>query len=268
MNPNLSYRLLNRPIAVEPRFVGALAESIARPQASLVAATDDDIDLPYQLLGQVAVIPVVGTLVHSYAYGPYAGETLYDRIAAGMMAAVADPKAQAIVMHVASPGGEVDGCFELAESIYQMRGEKPVWAICDPYAYSAAYALASAADSIFCPITGGVGSIGVVCMHMEFSKMLEETGIGVTLIQFGDRKTERGPFAPLAAGAQARIQAEVDEIGEMFVDMVARNRGLSTQSVRATQAGTFLGAAAVENKLADAVYAPQAAFSLLERSIR
>ena len=265
MNPTLAYRFLHRPVAVEPRFASPLAEAIARPAAALTLATDDDVSLPYQLVGEIAVVRVAGTLVHSYTRGW--GETSYDTIARGLLAAQADPKAKAIVLHVASPGGEVDGCFELAETIYEMRGGKPIWAICDPYAYSAAYALASAADAIFCPLTGGCGSIGVVSMHVEFSKALVEMGIGVTVVQFGERKTERGPFAPLSEDAQTRIQADVDEIGELFVDMVARNRGLSADQVRATQAGTFLGAAAVEAKLADAVMAPQAAFTLLERSL-
>ena len=265
MNPTLAYRFLNRPVAVEPRFVTPLASSIARPAAALTLAIGDDVSLPYQLVGEIAVVPITGTLVHSYTWGW--DETSYDTIARGLLAAQADPKARAIVLHVASPGGEVDGCFELAETIYEMRGGKPIWAICDPYAYSAAYALASAADSIFCPLTGGCGSVGVVSLHIEFSKAIAEMGLGVTVIQFGERKTERGPFAPLSEDAKARIQGEVDEIGALFVDMVARNRGLTTDWVRATQAGTFLGAAAVEAKLADAVLAPQAAFSLLERSL-
>lgn len=269
MNPALAYRFLQRPLALAPDFaapmVVALYEKAPNPTASLTLSTQDDIDLPYQLMGDIAVVSVAGTLVHNYVFGY--GETTYDSIAGGMVSAIANPNARAIVMHISSPGGEVDGLFELADMVYGMRGTKPIWAIADPYAYSAAYALASAADSIFIPKTGGAGSIGVIALHVEMSKMLADAGIGLTVIQHGEQKSERGPFAPLSADARDRIQADVDAIGEMFIDLVARNRGLSRAHVRGTKAGLFLGAAAVENKLADAVYGPQEAFSLLQQEL-
>lgn len=252
-------RFFNRPIALSPDHTTGLVDHLK--SAALIVGAGPDGPPPYQLVSGVAVIEITGVLVHTRL--SYYGETSYGYIARSMAAALADPEVKAIALHVASPGGEVDGCFELADEIYEMRGEKPIWAICDPYAYSAAYALACSADVICVPRTGGVGSIGVVALHVEMSKMLEKFGIGVTVIQFGDRKTERGPFAPLSKSAESRIQDEVDMIGEMFVETVARNRGIKAADVRKTQASTYLGGPGVEMGLADYVSSPQEAFVAL-----
>ena len=60
--------------------------------------------------------------------------------------------------------------------------------------------------------------------------------------------------------ALARFQADIDMMGELFVNTVARNRGMSPDAVRDTQAMTYLGEAGVAVGFADAVMAPDAAF--------
>jgi len=266
VTPYLAHRFFNRPIALDPDYAHGILAALIKPEAAIVAEDNDYQECLYDLVDGVAIIPICGVLVHGHACW-WAGETSYSSIEAALVAAIDDQMAKAIVLHICSPGGEVDGCFELADKIYEMRGDKPIVAICDPYAYSAAYALASAADMICIPRTGGAGSIGVVAVHMEMSKMLKECGIGVTVIQFGDQKTERGPFAPLSDGAEKRMQNDIDILGDMFVELVARNRGISTDAVRATKAGVFLGAAAVENEIADLVASPQEAFAELVQQV-
>jgi ClpP class serine protease len=117
------------------------------------------------------------------------------------------------------------------------------------------------------PRTGGTGSIGVVTMHVDITGAMEKFGVKVTTIQFGARKTDFYPTTPLSDAARDRMQAEVNELGEMFVEMVARNRDISTAAVRKTEAATFLGTAGVEQKLADAVMSPQDAFDALLEEI-
>ena len=157
-------------------------------------------------------------------------------------------------------GGEVAGCFDLADEIFACRGRKPIWAILSENAFSAAYAIASAADRITVPRTGGTGSVGVICLHVDFSKALATAGIAVTLITYGARKAEGNEYEPLSDGALERFQADIDRMGELFCETVARNRGLAVAQVRAMEAGTFLGAAGVDNGLADVVAAPDEAF--------
>jgi ClpP class serine protease len=100
-------------------------------------------------------------------------------------------------------------------------------------------------------------------MHADLSKALDKAGINVTIIQYGDRKADGNESIPLSDEAHRRFQADVDEMGDLFVETVARNRGISVKKVRGTQATTFLGAKGVEIGFADAVMAPNEAFRSL-----
>ncbi|PRP68606.1 serine peptidase [Chromobacterium amazonense] len=278
--PHLAQRLFNVPLAITPQkaevVMAALADrfGLARlfhADGRVVAldSWDGDVgapasDKPYEVIAGVAVIPVSGTLVQKLgSLNPYSGMTGYDGIRANLSLALADDSVRAIVLDIDSPGGEVAGCFDLADEIYNARGEKPIWSILTENAYSAAYALASASDRIIVPRTGGTGSVGVICMHVDMSKALGAAGLNVTIIHYGDKKANGSDVRPLSSEALADIQSDVDAMGELFVETVARNRKLSVRAVRNTQAGTFMGAAGVEIGFADAVMAPDAAFHAL-----
>lgn len=282
---HLAQRLFNVPLAILPDKA-ELVMAVLAERLGITRLTRDGRPLPlgsrdneefaydappryaedrgYDAVGGVAVIAVRGTLVQrTGAMRPYSGMTGYDGIRAALALALDDEAIDAIVLDIDSPGGEVAGAFDLADAIYRARGAKPIWAILAENAYSAAYAIASAADRITVPRTGGAGSIGVLCLHVDFSKALAEAGIAVTMITFGARKTDGNQFEPLADKALARFQADVDRMGEIFCETVARNRRIDVARVRATEAATFLGAAGVAAGLADAVMAPDEAFRAL-----
>ncbi|MCA7985167.1 S49 family peptidase [Burkholderia vietnamiensis] len=225
-------------------------------------------ETPYDLTQGVAVIDVSGTLVQkSSNLRPYSGMLGYNAIRHNFLSALDDKKVKAIALSIDSPGGEVSGVFDLADLIYESRSIKPTLAILNESAYSAAYALASACEQITVPRTGGTGSVGVICMHVDQSKAIDKAGLTVTIIKYGDRKADGNQFNPLSKEALDRYQAEVDEMGELFVATVARNRNLSADVVRKTQATTFLGAAGVEIGFADAVMAPDEAFRSLLKEL-
>jgi len=277
--PFLAQRLFNTPLAITPGkaevIMAALAErmGIAQVQRGVSMMEDDDYDYNgpgdnprtgYDVVAGTAIVPVSGTLVQKLGtLRPYSGMTGYDGIRQNFLTALADPKVKAIVLDVDSPGGEVAGCFDLVDTIYKARGEKPVRAILNEAAYSAAYAIASAADSIYVPRTGGTGSIGVIWMHMDWSKALDAAGFKVTFVTYGDSKADGHPEIELSPEAYARFKAQIDSMGELFVETVARNRKIPASQVRATQAATYMGAAGVSQGLADGVMAPDAAFRAL-----
>ena len=223
----------------------------------------------FDVIDGVAVIPISGVLMHSRL--GWADETTYSTIQDKIIDAVASQDVNAVALQIASPGGEVSGLFELADTIHSLRGSKPIWSILDDHAYSAAYAIASATDRITVPRTGGVGSVGVITMHLDISELLEDYGINVSLIHYGERKTDYSLFKPLSDKARDKLQGDVNDIGVMFVDMVARNRkdqGLTRQRVKATEAGIFMGKAGVEAGFADAVMSPAEAFRELATSVK
>ena len=104
-------------------------------------------------------------------------------------------------------------------------------------------------------------------MHVDWSQALTEAGVKVTFITYGERKADGHPEIPLSKEALTRFQADIDTMGALFVATVARNRGMSAEQVRQTEAGTFMGEAGVSAGLADAVMSPDAAFRSLIESI-
>jgi len=287
--PFIVQRLLNAPLAIHPpkmeMIVAALAERLGVSQLTTldgrVLAFEDDEDEPldpssaapqrpkgFDLVGGVAVIYVQGTLVQKLSsLRPYSGMTGYNGIRANLIAALDDPAVKAIVLDVDSPGGECDGCFDLCDFIFGQRKAKPIWAICTSRAYSAGYALASSASKVIVPSTGGTGSVGIICAHTDFSGGLANAGIAITLITYGDRKADFSETAPLSKQALMRAQADVDAMGGMFDDLVARNRDMATAKVKSYQAGTFMGANGVSAGFADAVMPPDRAFRALASSL-
>lgn len=290
--PHLAQRMFNRPVAILPEksemIVAALADrfgithlfgagpTIRVGAPSRGAFDDDEYGLggparqrpPYEVVAGVAIIEVEGTLVQKTGcLHPYSGMTGYDGLRQLLAMALADGAVQAVMLDINSPGGEVAGCFDLVDAIYASRGSKPIWAVLDEMACSAAYAIASACDRVTIPRTGDAGSVGVIAMHADFSKALAAEGIAITIIKHGAHKADGNPYEPLPEDVLKRFQADIDRVGALFSATVARNRGLDVRRVESWQALTFMGEAAVTEGLADEVMAPDAAFRALVASL-
>lgn len=204
---------------------------------------------PYRMEDGIAVFDVSGPLWNGESR--FLANNRYTNLKKFFRAALTDSEVQGILFNLDSPGGEAGGMFDLADAIYAARGIKPIWAIANEEAFSAAYGIASAADRIYVTRTGGVGSVGVVAVHVEYSQENEMLGWTYTLFRGGKYKAEQNGIEPLTGHAQESIQSEVDRIYGMFVDLVARNRDLPAEKIRATEAALYFGENAVQAGLAD-----------------
>jgi len=207
-------------------------------------------DEGYAIIDGVAVIEISGGLTYR-AYNWWT--TSYLDIRDSFRAAIADVRALSVVFLIDSPGGEVAGLFDLVDEIYKARGTKPIIAIADEAAFSAAYAIASAADEIYLPSTAQVGSIGVIAIHVDQSGYDKNLGLRYTAIFAGNHKNDFNPHEPLKVDGKELLQAHVDKLYDMFTAIVARNRSMTQAAVVDTQAGFYMGAAAVEAGLADGI---------------
>lgn len=210
---------------------------------------------PFAFSGGVAIVPVSGLLINRFSQS-WGSITGYNFIRAQVQAAAADPDVSAIVLDVNSPGGMCAGCRELSDDIFAAREQKPILAVVDDKGTSAAYMIASSASMVVAAPTSDVGSIGVVAMHVSLAGILEEAGIKITLIHAGAHKVDGNPFQDLPDDVRADIQRDVDAHYEMFVEAVARNRGLDAKKVRDTEARVFRAADALTLGLIDAVEPP------------
>lgn len=203
----------------------------------------------------IAVIPISGTLTHEPMPGvnSMSGLTSYQSIRQAFDKALQDQSKHTILLNINSNGGQVNGCFDLVDHIYNSRGQKPIIAISNESAYSAAYALGSAADKFYVTRTAGVGSIGVIALHADMSEKLKNEGIKYTAIKAGKYKDDGSPYKPLTDQAKSSIQSRVDDTYHLFVNTVARNRNLEPEQIYSTEAQVYEGQKAVELGLADKV---------------
>jgi signal peptide peptidase SppA len=202
----------------------------------------------------IAVLSISGTLVKKASWmDAESGLQSYENIRTMLADARDDPGIRGVLLDVDSPGGEVGGLFDLADEVYALREQKPCYAIANDEAFSAAYALASSAQRLFVTKTGGVGSVGVIAVHMDQSGWDEKMGRKYTAVYAGARKNDFSTHHPLSDDARAGLQTEVDRLYEMFVGLVARNRDVPAALVRKTDAGLFWSERAIGAGLADQV---------------
>jgi signal peptide peptidase SppA len=182
--------------------------------------------------GMITVLPIRGAIEHRASIlGDLLGGTSVEAIRSQLSEAVDDPDVAAIVLDVDSPGGAVMGMTELAGEIREAREAKPIIAVANGTAASAAYWLASQADRVYATPSGQVGSIGIYAVHQDVSGALEAEGVKVSIIAAGEHKLDGHPLQPLTDDARAQMQHRVDAYYDQFVGDVAKGRRVSTETV-------------------------------------
>lgn len=201
---------------------------------------------------RVAVLNISGALVNRFEPGLCdPGPLSYSELRQAFDMAMADPSLEAIVMRIESPGGMASGLMDLVDHMVAQRGTKPIYASVDDYAYSAAYALASAADEVWVTRSSGVGSVGVIAYHVDQSGWNDKKGLKVTAIYSGAHKNDFSPHQALSEETLQWLQDHIDKGRQDFAETVARNRGMEIDAVLATEAEVYFGADAIEAGLAD-----------------
>jgi signal peptide peptidase SppA len=224
----------------------------------------------YAIHNGVAVIEVIGSLVRRGSYvGQSSGTTSYEGLRAQFKAAAADDRVKAIALELDSPGGEAAGCFELAALLREVREQKPVYAFLSETACSGAYAIASQANLIVAPKYGAIGSIGVIVIHTDHSKALQNAGISATVIRAGEDKARGNPFEPLPDGLRDEWQATCEQMRVDFAQTVADGRGarFSVAAAIKTEAAVYDGETGKALGLCDVVADPKEAFDAMVAAV-
>ena len=218
---------------------------------------DEEPDFPplYERMGDVGVIKIEGSLIPGEAgWMRYFGITGYADIKAAVLEGLADKGAKSLMIFSNSGGGSVAGVEDAESFIAQVAQHKPMSAYSE-FSASAAYWLTSAAGHITTSPTGVNGSLGVIRVVTEYSKAFEKDGITKTVMRAGRYKALGNPFEPLSEDGKAEIQSKLDDLYQIFIDVVARNRG--TTAIIADQVmgqgREFLGKRGLEAGLVDSI---------------
>lgn len=184
-------------------------------------------------------IPVMGVLLNRFPFQLGRWATGYKYIEMALKRGLADDNVKRIAFVIDSPGGEVAGCFECGDKIYEARGTKPIRAFAADHAYSAAYVIFSSCDEGSVTRSGGVGSVGVVTAHVDYSDALKQAGIKITFIHAGKHKVDGNSYEKLPEAVKSRIEKRINKIYGVFTSTVARNRDMDEQAVKDTEALTY-----------------------------
>ncbi|EIS4016831.1 S49 family peptidase [Salmonella enterica] len=223
----------------------------------------------YQVREGIAVLPVTGSLVHRLGgMRPFSGMTGYDGITACLQQAMDDPEVKGVLLDIDSPGGQAAGAFDCADMIYRLRQQKPVWALCNDTACSAAMLLAAACSRRLVTQTAIIGSVGVMMAHTSYAKQLEQNGVDITLIYSGSHKVDGNAVSALPDTVRADFQRRIDAARDLFVGKVADYTGLSVDDVMATEAAIYEGQAGIDIGFADEMVNAADAVSVMSAALK
>ncbi len=254
-NMNLMPNIANMPLMISEDYANALVSAdygwlekkatlYQQPDSNRLQGIDED----------TAIISVSGPLSQKGSFWSFLfGGSSYEEIRAQYKKALNDDQIKTIIFDINSPGGVVSGAFDLVDEIYGSRGKKRTIAYINEMAYSAAYAIASAADEIHIPRTGGVGSIGVIAMHVDQSQFDQKIGVKYTPIFAGKKKNDFSSHEPLSKRAYEEVKSEIDDVYNIFTETVARNKEISIDEIKKMEAGIYQGQKAVDVGLADEI---------------
>ncbi|MFO8015253.1 MAG: S49 family peptidase [Phycisphaerae bacterium] len=227
---------------------------------------------PYRITEEgVALIPLYGVL------GPrmnwmmdFSGGTSTQEFAALVDEAAGDDRVRAIVLDVDSPGGNVLGTPEAAERVRIAAEAKPVLAVATGQMCSAAYYIGAAAHEVIASPSSQVGSIGVYTVHSDYSAADTVAGVKRTVVHAGREKARGNPHETLNQDGRRDLEQEADDYYQMFLDGVARYRGVSIETVERNfgQGRSLVAAKAKQAGLIDRVGTLSEIVAELGRKVR
>jgi len=179
-------------------------------------------------------------------------------------------RAQAVIVHVNSPGGTTAGSEQLHDALLRLKEQKPLVVVVDGLAASGGYITAIAADHIIAQETSLVGSIGVLFQYPNVSDLLKTLGVKVEEIKSTPLKAAPNGFEPTSPEARAAIESIVSDSYAWFRGLVKSRRQLDDATLeRVADGRVFTGRQGIALKLVDELGDERAAVAWLakEKSI-
>jgi len=153
-----------------------------------------------------------------------------------------------------SPGGSPVQAGIVNDEIHRLKAKhgKPIYAVVEESAASAAYYIAVAADKIFVDKASIVGSIGVLIDGFGFTGLMDKLGVERRLMTAGENKGFLDPFSPQTERQRTHAQALLNQIHQQFIEVVKAGRDKRLKETPEMFSGLFWsGQQAVEMGLAD-----------------
>jgi len=181
----------------------------------------------------IAIVDVQG------AIGPAVRPLEYSRLFTRLRE---DARVRAVVLNIDSPGGSATGSDLMTRAVLRLREEKPVVAFVGGLGASGGYMLAAAAHYVIALPAALIGAIGVISYRPLVFEALDKLGVQMRVSKSGRLKDMLSPFREATPEEEAKEQRIIDSMHDLFVEGVARGRGLSEERVRDLATGEVFAA--------------------------
>ncbi|MFC6787617.1 signal peptide peptidase SppA [Halobaculum halobium] len=200
----------------------------------------------------VAEVAVDGPITRdgdASGFPPSPGSPSADEIVDQIERADADPNAEALLVKLNTPGGEIVPSEDIRLAAERFDG--PTVGYATDTCASGGYAIAAGCDELWAREGSVVGSIGVIGSRPNVNELADRLGISYEQFTAGEYKDAGLPLKEVTPDERAYLQGIVDDYYDQFIEQVAAGRDMDQDEIRETEARVFLGAEAHERGLVD-----------------
>ena len=202
----------------------------------------------------VYVIPLEGDIVESQTE-IFSGEENINtsETLEKLNIAKENDKVKAIVLRVNSPGGSALTSDIIAEKIRELAEKKPVYVSMSSVAASGGYYISANANKIFVDRNTITGSIGVVSILPDFSKLITDNGVNIEKISDGEY-SDLYSVDSFTEKKYNKIYNSNLKVYEDFLNVVSKGRKIDKEKLKTIAEGRiWTGDEAIKIGLADEI---------------
>lgn len=180
--------------------------------------------------GKIAVIDLTGMI--SSGIEGQVGDSMVDDVVGKLRQAREESDVKAIVLHIDSPGGEVNASDIIYHEVVKTRAVKPVVVFMGSLAASGGYYVAVGGNYIMASELTITGSIGVILQTLNYKDLIQKIGVKSVTFKSGRYKDILNGARDMTPEEEALVQAMIDQTYSKFVGLVAKERKLDVESLR------------------------------------
>lgn len=236
---HIAQKLFSDPLLITPQRHSALCNLLemklgsvndpVRAQNQSDAMDDDEPDTSLTQLGKTVIIPVHGTLVmHPEDIAMSECGCAMENLGSMIDMAEEDSSISTVIYDFRTPGGTVTGVPEIGRKIQSSR--KNTIAFTASECCSGGIWLAAQCQRFYATQSSRVGSVGVYCMMMDYTKALKKDGVKINAISAGKFKLLGAYWKEMTDEERSIKQADVDKIYEEFKSAMESFRMVSDEN--------------------------------------
>lgn len=171
----------------------------------------------YEVIDNMAYVPLHGVMSKNLTtVEKYTGGVDTEEVASWLEQAASDPKVEHVLLDINSPGGNVVGTEELAETYKAVGKVKNTISFCDSKACSASYWVGSQGNRFLATPSAVIGNVGAYSVYPDITGALEKQGVKMNIIKSGKYKAIGHPAVSMTDEEREWLQKDMDATHAQF----------------------------------------------------